>query len=109
MKKQFDVWHFNFPGKGEHPVVIISHDDFCTGAVINVLYCTSQRQNRRPKPYEILLNGSDGMDWETLCDCGTFYSIPSAGLFNQRGRVSLERRRQIRGKIRDLFRLAATD
>jgi mRNA-degrading endonuclease toxin of MazEF toxin-antitoxin module len=109
MKKQFDVWRFNFPGKGEHPVVIISHDDFCEGAVINVLYCTSQRQNRRPKPYEILLNGVDGMDWETLCDCGTFYSIPSAGLFNKRGRVSLERRRQIRGKIRDLFRLAATD
>ena len=109
MKKQFDVWRFNFPGKGEHPVVIISHDDFCAGAVINVLYCTSQRQNRRPKPYEILLNGADGMDWETLCDCGNFYSIPAAGLFNKRGRVSLERRRQIRGKIRDLFRLAATD
>jgi mRNA-degrading endonuclease toxin of MazEF toxin-antitoxin module len=109
MKNQFDVWRFNFPGKGEHPVVIISHDDFCAGAVINVLYCTSQRQNRRPKPYEILLNGADGMDWETLCDCGIFYSIPSAGLFNKRGRVSLERRRQIRGKIRDLFRLAATD
>jgi mRNA-degrading endonuclease toxin of MazEF toxin-antitoxin module len=109
MKKQFDVWRFNFPGKGEHPVVIISHDDFCAGAVINVLYCTSQRQNRRPKPYEILLNGADGMDWETLCDCGIFYSIPSAGLFNKRGRVSLERRRQIRGNIRDLFRLAATD
>jgi mRNA-degrading endonuclease toxin of MazEF toxin-antitoxin module len=109
MKKQFDVWRLNFPGKGEHPVVIISHDDFCAGGVINVLYCTGQRQNRRPKPYEILLNGVDGMDWETLCDCGTFYSIPSAGLFNKRARVSLERRRQIRGKIRDLFRLAATD
>jgi hypothetical protein len=90
-------------------VIIISHDDFCAGAVINVLYCTSQRQSRRPKPYEILLNGEDGMDWETLCDCSTFYSIPSAGLFNKRGRVSLERRRQIRGKIRDIFRLAATD
>jgi mRNA-degrading endonuclease toxin of MazEF toxin-antitoxin module len=90
-------------------VVIISHDDFCAGAVINVLYCTSQRQNRRPKPYEILLNGVDGMDWEKLCDCGTFYSFPSAGLFNKRGRVSLERRQQIRGKIRGLFRLAATD
>ena len=28
---------------------------------------------------------------------------------NHRGRVSLERRRQIRAKIRDIFRLAATD
>ena len=43
MKRQFDVWRYNFPTRGEHPVVIISHDDFCAGAVVNVLYCTSQR------------------------------------------------------------------
>lgn len=109
MKKQFDVWRFNFPNRGEHPVVIVSHDDFCSGAVVNVLYCTSQRQNRAAKPYEVMLNGADGMDWESFCDCSTFFSVPTAGLFNQRGHVSLERRRAIRGKIRDVFRLAATD
>jgi mRNA-degrading endonuclease toxin of MazEF toxin-antitoxin module len=109
LKKQFDVWRFNFPGRGEHPVVILSHDDFCAGAVINVLYCTSQRQSRASKPYEVLLNGADGMDWETFCDCSTFFSVPAAGLFNQRGHVTLERRRTIRAKIRDIFRLAATD
>ena len=109
MKKQFDVRRFNFPGRGEHPVVIISHDDFCAGAVVNVLYCTSQRQSRTPKPYEVLLNGTDGMDWETFCDCSTFFSVPSAALFNKRGHVSLERRRTLRSKIRDVFRLAAMD
>lgn len=109
MKQQFDVWRFNFPGRGEHPVIIMSHDDFCAGAVINVLYCTSQRQSRPPKPYEVLLNGADGMDWETFCDCSTLFSVPAAGLFNRRGRVSLERRLAIRAKIRDVFRLAATD
>ena len=109
MKRQFDVWRFNFPGRGEHPVVILSHDDFCAGAVINVLYCTSQRQSRAPKPYEVLLNGADGLDWETFCDCSTLFSVPSAGLFSQRGHVTLDRRRAIRAKIRDLFRLAATD
>jgi hypothetical protein len=35
MKKQFDGWRFDFPKKGEHPVVIISHDDFCAGAVVS--------------------------------------------------------------------------
>jgi mRNA-degrading endonuclease toxin of MazEF toxin-antitoxin module len=109
LKKQFDVWRFNFPGRGEHPVVIISHDDFCAGAVVNVLYCTSQRQSRAPKPYEVSLNGADGMDWETFCDCSTFFSVPAAALFNKRGRVSLERRRALRSKIRDVFRLAAMD
>jgi len=109
MKSQFDVWRFDFPKRGEHPVIIISHDDFCAGAVINVLYCTSQRQSRPAHPYEVLLNGADGMDGETLCDCSTFFPVPAAALFGRRGRVSLERRRAIRSKIRDLFRLSAVD
>jgi hypothetical protein len=44
-----------------------------------------------------------------LCDCSVFYTVPSAALFGKRGRVSLERRREIRGKVRDLFRLLAND
>ena len=110
MKDQFDVWRFEFPEKGEHPVVLISHPDRCArGALINVLFCTSQRQSRAAYPYEVLLNGTDGMDWETFCDCSILYTIPSAKLFGHRGRVSLEGRRQIRTKVRDLLRLNATD
>ena len=44
---QFDIWTFNFPKQGEHPCVLISHPDRCARAeVVNVLYCTSQKQNR---------------------------------------------------------------
>lgn len=110
MKDQFDVWRFDFPEKGEHPVVLISHPDRCArGALVNVLFCTSQRQSPAHYPYEVLLNGTDGMDWETFCDCSILYTIPSAKLFGCRGRVSLERRRQIRAKVRELLRLNATD
>jgi hypothetical protein len=65
--------------------------------------------NSQSHPYEVLLNGTDGMDWETFCDCSILYTIPSATLFGRRGRVSLERRRQHRTKVRDLLRLNATD
>jgi mRNA-degrading endonuclease toxin of MazEF toxin-antitoxin module len=110
VKNQFDVWRFDFPDKGEHPVVLISHPDFCArSAVINVLFCTSQRQSRKPYPFEVMLNGTDGLDWETLCDCSMMYAVKSALLYGCRGRVSLERRREIRIKLRDLFRLMATD
>ncbi len=109
MKRQFDVWRFNFPDKGEHPVVLISHPDFCARAVVNVLFCTSQRRSRPAKPFEVMLNGEDGMDWETLCDCSILYPVPSAALYGRRGRVTLERRRIIRAMLRDMFRLAATD
>ncbi len=110
MKDQFDVWRFKFPDKGEHPVVIISHPDRCArAALVNVLFCTSQRQSRQPYPYEVMLNGADGMDWETFCDCSIMYAVKSELLSNRRGHVTLERRRALRAKLRDLFRLAALD
>jgi mRNA-degrading endonuclease toxin of MazEF toxin-antitoxin module len=111
MKDQFEVWRYRFPEKGgEHPVVLISHPDICArAAVVNVLFCTSQRQSRRPYPHEVLLNGADGMDWETFCDCSCLYAVKSADLFARRGRVTLEPRRQIRTRIREVFLLSATD
>ena len=58
-KQQWDIWTLDFPGRGEHPAVLVSHPDRCArAAVVNVLYCTSQRQSRAPHPYEVLLNGT---------------------------------------------------
>src|ERR1700733_2613544 len=78
-------------------------------AVVNVMFCTSQRQSRRPYPHEVMLNGEDGMDWETFCDCSCMYAVKSFDLFGKRGRVTLERRRQIRATIRSVFLLSASD
>jgi hypothetical protein len=91
-------------------VVLISHPDICArSAVVNVMFCTSQRQSRMPYPHEVMLNGEDGMDWETFCDCSCLYAVKSADLFGKRGHVTLERRRRIRANIRSLFLLSATD
>jgi mRNA-degrading endonuclease toxin of MazEF toxin-antitoxin module len=110
LKTQFEVWRLVFGDRGEHPCVIISHPDTAARAKwVNVLYCTSQRQNRPPKPYEVLLNGADGLDWETFVDCSSIWLVESDKLFGKRGRVSHERRNQIRDKLRDVFRLAARD
>ena len=111
MKDQFEVWRYVFQEKGgEHPLVLISHPDICARAkVVNVLLCTSQRQSRKPYPHEVLLNGIDGMDWETFCDCSIMYAVRSDLLFNKRGRVSLERRLAIRATLKDMFRLWDTD
>ena len=68
MKDQFDVWRFPFPKQGEHSVVLVSPPDRCARAeMVNVLYCTSQRQSRKAHPYEVMLNTADGFDWETFC------------------------------------------
>ena len=110
MKNQFEVWRYNFPERGEHPCVIISHPDIAARAqYVNILYCTSQRQNRPPKPVEVSLDTADGMDWETFVNCSAMWLVASADLFGKRGQVTPERRNAIRDKLRDIFRLAARD
>ena len=56
-----------------------------------------------------MLNGADGMDWETFCDCSIMYAVLSADLTNRRGRVTPVRRNAIRDKVRDLYLLAERD
>jgi mRNA-degrading endonuclease toxin of MazEF toxin-antitoxin module len=108
--QQFEVWTYDFPNRGgQHPCVIISRTDACTRAYVNVLFCTSQRQSRLIKDFEVVVNGEDGLTWETFCDCSVLWTVETTKLFNNRGRVTLERRNAIRDKIRDVFRLAARD
>ncbi len=110
MKRQFEVWQYKFPERGPHSVVLISHPDLCARAkVINVLYCTSQRQSRQPYAHEVMLSNEDGFDWETFCDCSVLWSVKSDDLYGQRGFVTTERRRQIRMKIREIFLLSSMD
>ena len=85
MKAQFDIWEFNFPDRGPHSVVLISHPDLCARAKhVNVLYCTSQRQSRQPYPFEVMLDTEDGFDWETFCDCSAMWLVDSSKLIRQR-------------------------
>jgi hypothetical protein len=82
MKKQFEVWRYNFPGRGEHPCVIISHPDIAARSqFVNILFCTSRRQNRPPKLTEVTLDTADGMDWETFVNCSAMWLVESADLF----------------------------
>ena len=80
---QFDIWSFDFPNRGVHPCVLISHPDRCARAdVVNVLYCTTQRQSRQPHPFEVMLDPADGtgLNWESFCDCSLLWSVARAGL-----------------------------
>ena len=77
--------------------------------MINVLFCTSQRQSRQPYPFEVTLDTVDGMDWETFCDCSILWSVGVRRLKRRRGQVNAERRRAIRSKIKDFFLLMEED
>ena len=95
--KQWDTFDCDF-AHGKYPCIILSptercqHRDFLT---VNVLSCQSHRAQRVPREKEFLINGADGMDWDTLVRCDFIWVARKIDLRNRRGRVGAERRRAI--------------
>jgi hypothetical protein len=93
-----------FPDKGTS-----SSGDYFTSRslpkipLVNVLYCTSQRQSRPIKATEVMLNGADGLNWETFVGCDLIYLVESAALHDKRGRVCRERRLEVWRKMTAIF------
>ena len=98
--KPWEIHTYAFPGAGEHPAVIVSHPLRAERKdTVEVLLCTTLRPGHQPAPHEVVLNGADGLNWSTLCRCDLVYSVPRGHLTELRGRVSIERRRDIIRKI----------
>jgi mRNA-degrading endonuclease toxin of MazEF toxin-antitoxin module len=106
--RQWDVVMFPFSKEKRHPAVIISNDEMCQNAdvdVVNALLCTSAQVNRGPKPTEEVLDESDGLDWKTLVRCDRIHLLPKSGFDDKKGMVSIGRRHLIARKIVETFRL----
>jgi len=98
--KPFDIYTWDFPDAGPHPAVVLGTEErIANKPKANVLLCSSQRINRPPKFDEVMLNGADGLDWETLCKCDLIISVPKEQLTRKPGSVTPARRRQIAEKV----------
>jgi mRNA-degrading endonuclease toxin of MazEF toxin-antitoxin module len=94
--KQWDIWTCDFAEAGSHPAVVVSHPDrVALAPLVNVLICSSQRATRVPRENEVLLNGADGLDWETLVKCDLMYLVEKDRLYRRRGSVGAVRRRAL--------------
>jgi mRNA-degrading endonuclease toxin of MazEF toxin-antitoxin module len=92
----WDIYTWDFPEAGPHPAVIISSPERTARKPwVSVLLGTSQRATRSPEPTEVLLNGADGLDWETLIKCDLIHAVRKSDLVRKRGTVSAPRRRLI--------------
>ncbi len=94
--------------KDAHPAVVISCEEDCRAPEflrVNVLYGSKRSPATAVEPWQILLNGSDGLDFQTAVDCGVFYLVSKDACSSPLGSVSLERRRQIGRKINEVLRL----
>jgi len=88
---QWDVWTCDFVGAGPHPAVIISHSDRVARApLVSVLIGSSQKVSRSARENEVVLNGADGLDWETLVKCDLMYRWRRSGCIGA-GAVSAPR------------------
>ena len=91
-----------------HPAVVLSCEEDCQDAEflrVNVLYGSKRPPAAALDPWQVLLNGADGLDFQTSVDCGVIYLVPKAACSPTGGRVSLERRRTIGRKINEVLRL----
>jgi mRNA-degrading endonuclease toxin of MazEF toxin-antitoxin module len=96
----WDIWTWKFPGADEHPAVLLGTEErLRLKPRVCVLLCSTQRANRRPEAHEVLLDQSDGLDWETLCKCDVVYAVPKTELTKRRGSVTAERRRGIAERV----------
>jgi mRNA-degrading endonuclease toxin of MazEF toxin-antitoxin module len=101
---QWDIWTCDFADAGPHPAVIVSHPDRVARApLVNVLIGSSQRASRPVRENEVLLNGADGLDWETLVRCDLMYPVEKEQLYGRRGSVGTARRRVFVQRINACF------
>jgi len=91
------TWQFEF---GEHPVVIVSNAERVRlKEEMVVLSCATRRAVRPPKPFEVILDEADGLDWATLCRCDLLYTVSKKSIGTRRGVVTPERRRAIAERV----------
>jgi hypothetical protein len=91
-----------------HPAVVLSCEEDCQDPEflrVNVLYGSKRPPGSAVDPWQVLLNGADGLDLPTVVDCGVIYLVPKTSCSAAVGCVSLERRRLIGRKINEVLRL----
>ena len=90
-----------------HPAVVISADETCADhrqLRINVLFGSKKSPASAKRPYAILLNGADGLEFITEIDCGFMHVVSKEKIAAAVGRVTPLRQREIMRKVFECWR-----
>ncbi len=105
--RQFEIWLARPQGfEQAHYFVIISGNERCANdklSAVNGLACFTLRGE--PSKIDVRLNGADGFERPTVCQCDYLFPVPKSSLKEKLGVVGFERQRQIKTRLREIFRL----
>ena len=90
-----------------HPAVVISADETCADQRqlrVNVLFGTKKSPASAKRPYAVLLNGADGLEFITEIDCGFVHVISKDKILGTAARVTPIRQREIMRKVFECWR-----
>lgn len=108
--RQWDIVRFRIrpQDKDLHPGIVISGEEWCASehtTNLNVLACSKRVPGDSVKSHQVLLNGADGLAFQSTADCRFFHIVSKAGASGVIGRVSRERRRTIGRRVNEILRL----
>jgi hypothetical protein len=105
--RQWEIWKCKPEGlERDHWFVIVSNQERCDSErllMVNGLACFTLRGELRQN--EIRLNGADGFDSPSVCQCDFLYALPKRKLHSPLGQVAWERQQQLKSKLKEVLRL----
>ena len=106
---QWEIYDFPHPSADNpHPCVTLSPDGFTNNPhvnAVNVLACQSLRGRDTVRDVEVRLNGADGLDGATIVRCQLILAFLKTDAGRKRVVVTPERRRAIKRKLVDIYKL----
>jgi mRNA-degrading endonuclease toxin of MazEF toxin-antitoxin module len=108
--EQWDIVRFRIrpDDRDLHPAVVISAPEWCLDerrTRLNVLACSKRPPAEGPQSHQVLLNGADGLEFQTVCGCEFIHVVRRDCLAEKVGRVTAARRRAIGRKLNEVLRL----
>jgi hypothetical protein len=107
--KQFEIWKFKPPGFGlAHYFVVLSSQERCSDTkalTINALLITTLHGD--PKPVQVVLDQTDGLDHRSVCQCDLIYTIQKSSVWDSaaKGNLTAPHLREIKDRLVSILRL----
>ena len=105
--RQWEIWKAKPPDfERSNWFVLVSNQERLDSPrhfAVNGLCCFTLRGE--PAKSEVRLNGADGLEVASVCDCGFLWVLQKNEFSDGRGLISWERQQAIKSRLKEVLRL----